>query len=307
MPRAIPQSRAVRTALALALGGLAAGAAAAASTAPELLRDVEYATPAHPEQRFDLHWPAATPRAVILFVHGGSLQESGERRSSPEYRDVCRPFVAAGLGCGTTDYRLAPAFQWPAMPLDVAAAVAKLREIVAARGVDPDRIVLFGHSSGCTLAASLGTNAEYLGAVGLTPRDLLGVVAMGCVLDLHDLALRRATADQIRAPFARDPSDAATFGSPEGLLSANPSRYVSNASAPTLVVVAEEERFRPPILEQGARFLRLLEEAGVAGELALVPGSHTSSIANLGEPGDPTFAAIVRFVDSRLAAAGEAE
>ncbi|HEX9798546.1 MAG TPA: alpha/beta hydrolase [Thermoanaerobaculia bacterium] len=270
---------------------------ASAAPATESLLDHAYAENPHPEQHLDFHWPKTAPAATVLFIHGGSLQENGERRDSPPYRDVCRPFLAAGLACATTDYRLAPSFTWPTMPHDVASAVAEVRRLIAERGGEPDRLVLFGHSSGCTLAASLGTNGSFLATVGLAPGSLAGIVAMGCVLDVHDLALRRATADQIRAPFSRDPSDVATFGSPEGLLSAIPSIFVSQASAPTLVVVAEEERIQPPILEQGARFVRLLDEAGVAGRLVIVPGTHMSSITAIGQPGDPTFAAVVAFIE----------
>jgi acetyl esterase/lipase len=282
-------------------------ASALHAAAPESLRDVPYAPNPHPEQHLDFDWPAtpggAPPPATILFVHGGSLQESGERRSAPEYREVCRPFLAAGFACATTDYRLAPSFTWPTMPNDVAAAVAKVRELIATRGGDPERLFLFGHSSGCRLVASLGTNPLYLKSVGLSPASLAGVVAMGCALDIYDLALRGKTAEEIRAPFARDPIDVRTYGSAEGLISSIPSFFVSGASAPTLVVVAHGERFHPPVLEQGARFVRLLDEAHVAGDVVIVPGEHMSSVAAIGEPGDPSFAAIRNFIESRLATA----
>ena len=279
---------------------LAAGlgvAGSAPSSPAESLRDVAYVEAPHAEQHLDFEWPGGAPRATVLFIHGGSLQESGERRDSAPYREVCRPFVAAGIACATTDYRLAPSFTWPAMPRDAAAAVAKVRALVAARGGDPERLFLFGHSSGCTLAAILGTNPSYLATVGLSPQNLAGVVAMGCVLDMNDLALRGATAERIREGFRQSPDDVRTFGTPEALLAAIPAFFVDSRSAPTLVVVAEEERVHPPILEQGARFVRLLDEAGVPGELVIVPGTHMSSIEALGRPGDPTFAAIRRFVE----------
>jgi len=277
-----------------------AGLATFPQPAPaESLSDVAYVESPHAEQHLDFDWPGGTPPATVLFIHGGSLQESGERRRSPAYRDVCRPFLTAGFACATTDYRLAPSFTWPAMPHDVAAAVARVRSLVTARGGDPDRLFLFGHSSGCTLASSLGTNPSYLATVELSPRNLAGVVAMGCVLDNNDLALRGVTADRIREPFQRDPDEVRTFGTPEGFLSAIPSFFVDANSAPTLVVVAEAERVHPPILEQGAHFVRLLDEAGVHGELVIVPGKHMSSIEAIGRPGDPTFAAIRRFLERK--------
>lgn len=52
----------------------------------------------------------------------------------------------------------------------------------------------------------------------------------------------------------------------------------------------------PAVLEQGARFVRRLLELEVAADLVLVPGTHMKSIAALGEPGNPTFAAIKAFI-----------
>jgi len=294
--RALAREAAVVAMVWTACAGLAA---APPSTAPESLRDVAYVADPHSEQHLDFSWPNGTPPATVLFVHGGSLQESGERRDSAPYRGVCGPFLAAGYACASTDYRLAPSFTWPVMAEDVAAAVAKVRALVAARGGDPDRLFLFGHSSGCTIVAELGTNPAYLATVGLAPTELAGVVAMGCVLDNHDLALRGATADRIRERFQADSDSVRTFGTAEAYLSANPSFYVSSSSAPTLVIVAEGERVHPPILEQGARFVRLLDEAGVFGELVIVPGTHMTSIAAVAEPGDPTFAAILRFLERK--------
>jgi acetyl esterase len=76
--------------------------------------------------------------------------------TSLAYAHVCEPFVAVGIACATMDYRLAPKHSWPAMPDEVAAAVVKVRQVVAARGGGP-RVFLFGHSSACQLAAVVGT------------------------------------------------------------------------------------------------------------------------------------------------------
>ena len=253
---------------------------------------IAYVAGGSSDQTMDVHWTGETPRATVLFIHGGSLQESGERRDSAMYRDVCRPFVAANIACATMDYRLAPQHPWPAMPDDVVSAVVALRRIAGERGADPQKIFLFGHSSGCHLAAIVATNPEYLRRVHLTPRDLGGFIAMGCTLDREDAALRGLTADRIRTPFANDPQEVATYKTPERWLSANPASFLGPHVPPALVVVAEEERFMPPILEQGGRFVRRLLEHGVRADLVIVPGTHVSSIADLG----PAFAAMHRLI-----------
>jgi acetyl esterase/lipase len=289
-----------RTRVALGIFGIwicAIPAVAAEPAATADLKNISYVENGGPDQVMDLSWPGATPKATVLFIHGGGLDEGGERRSSPLYRDVCKPFVAAGMACATMDYRLSPSFLWPAMPNDVAAAVAKLRRLIEQRGGDPKRIFLFGHSSGCQLAAVVGTNAAYLRTVGLAPADLAGVIAMGCTLDREDAALRELTADRIRAPFSRDKEEVATYGTAENWLSANPAGFVGPQVPPTLVVVARAERFMPSVLEQGARFVRRLLELEIAADLVIVPGTHKSSIAAVGQPGDPTFNAIRAFIE----------
>ncbi|MFL6259309.1 MAG: alpha/beta hydrolase [Thermoanaerobaculia bacterium] len=288
-------NRQMLVALGIWMCALPAAAAGPAVTAE--LKNIPYVENGGPDQVMDLSWPRTAPKATILFIHGGSLEEAGERRTSPPYRNVCKPFVAAGMACASMDYRLAPSHSWPAMPNDVAAAVAKLRQLVVQRGWAPKRIFLFGHSSGCHLAAVLGTNATYLRSVGLTPADLAGVIAMGCTLDREDAALRGLTADRIREPFAQDREEVAKYGTAENWLAANPASFVGPHTPPTLVVVARAERFMPPVLEQGARFVRRLLELGIAADLVLVPGKHMESIAALGKPGDPTFDAIRVFIE----------
>lgn len=45
------------------------------------------------DQVLDLAVPAVSGFPTVLFVHGGSLVEIGDTRSSEVYREVCRPFV----------------------------------------------------------------------------------------------------------------------------------------------------------------------------------------------------------------------
>ena len=268
-------------------------------------RDVPYAVNPHPEQHLDIHWPDGTPSATVVFIHGGSLSESGERRDSPIYVKVCDPFVKAGWVCATVDYRLSPSFQWPVMVEDVAAAIAKVRELVAERKLDPDQLFLFGHSSGCHLAGVLGTNPIYLATQELSPSNLAGQILMGCTLDREDAAVRRFTVEKLRVPFEDQPSEKKMYGTPENWLNANPASHLGPHVPPTLVLLARQERFFPSILEQGARFVRRLLESDVPADLVIVPGRHSSSIEQFGMNGDQSFEAVRRFLEAP-AATGEA-
>jgi acetyl esterase/lipase len=107
-------------------------------SAQRVERDIPYRSSASAVQHLDLYAPIGAAQApVVLFIHGGSLEEAGERRSSPMYAPVCPGLVARGIVCATMDYRLSPSFRWPAMPEDVAAAVRWLEDSVASRGAIP--------------------------------------------------------------------------------------------------------------------------------------------------------------------------
>ena len=295
-------SRLVRLAaaiLALAINGSATGPG---NGPPKVDRDVPYVAGGSVDQRLDLHVPdAAKGFPTVVFFHGGSLQESGERRSSPVYARVCDPFVFAGLGCATIDYRLAPAHKWPAMPDDAAAAVQWVRTNIGTRGGDPDRIFLFGHSSGCQLVAVLGANPKYLKKVGLTPAAVAGIIAMGCTLAPLEGATSRFSLEELKLRWQRS-DELDTFATFDDRLDSDPSRFIGPHMPPLLVVVAHQERFFPAILEQGARLVRRLLEMNRPADVVIVPGKHMTSMENLTAPGDPTFAAILRFISDPAAA-----
>ena len=282
----------------LLFGGLAPYQAAKGASD----RNRAYVDAGTADQVLDFDAPAGNKGfASVVFLHGGSLQESGERRSSPVYARVCEPFLASGIACATADYRLAPAHKWPAMPLDAAAAVKWVRTRAAALGGDPAKTFVFGHSSGCHLAAILGANQKYLTAVGLAPSDLAGVIAMGCVLAPLEQATTRFTIEELRERWPKS-GDVTTFATLDDRLDSDPSRFIGPHMPPTLVVIAEAERFFPAILEQGAKFVRRLLEAKRPADVVIVPGRHMTSIGNLWQKDDPTFAAIRAFIANPSAA-----
>jgi hypothetical protein len=79
--------------------------------------------------------------------------------------------------------------------------------------------------------------------------QMAGVVPMGCVLDRWDAALRRATPDQIQSRFAENTDETNRYRSAADLLDANPSFHLGAHVPPTLVIVADDERFMPAVLD----------------------------------------------------------
>lgn len=279
-------------------GSFALALSVAPLGAQQITRNIPYR--AHPlaEQHMDLYAPqGARPAPVVLFIHGGSLEESGERRESSMYAPVCPGLAARGILCATMDYRLAPSYQWPAMPQDVAAAVRWLKDSVAARGGDPSRIFLVGHSSGCHLAALVGLDSIYLAGTGLGRSAVAGVVAMGCTLAPWDTTGRRADTAQLERSFAREAEERRVYGSLAWRLRANPTAWISAQAPPFLVLVAESERFMPAVLEEGARFVRLMRELKRRADLRILAGRrHVTTTTGFADPADPVADLVAAFV-----------
>lgn len=270
--------------------------------APRVERNVPYRARSTPEQQMDVYAPviAAASRApVVLFIHGGSLEEAGERRDSPMYAPVCPGLAGRGIVCATMDYRLSPSYRWPAMPQDVAAAVRWLKDSIAARGGDPGRIFLIGHSSGCHLASLVALDTSYLGEQRLHAGAIAGVVAMGCTLAPWDTAGRAVTATALAQAFAKDEQERRVYGTLAWRLRANPTLWVGPRAPPFLVLVAESERYMPSILEEGARFVRLLREREVPADLRILPGRrHVTTTTGFADPADSVANLVAAFVRS---------
>jgi hypothetical protein len=88
-------------------------------------------------------------REVIVFVHGGNWR-SGKKSL---YRFFGKGMARKGLVGVVVDYRLSPATDYKGMAMDVAHALAWVKENIQKKGGDPDKIYISGHSAGAHLAA----------------------------------------------------------------------------------------------------------------------------------------------------------
>jgi acetyl esterase/lipase len=273
-----------------------------AGAAQMVERDLSYGP--DPLQRLDLSVPATPQFSTALFVHGGSLT-SGDK-SDEDSRNVCAPFVAAGIGCANVNYRLAPAASWPAPAEDVAAALAWVRTNIRARGGDPHKLFLVGHSSGAMLVALVGTDERYLASRGLKATDVRGVIAMGSIMWDEELeeALKVHGRDRVEAVFGRNPGYR-MYATLDTYLDHWPIRQIRAGLPAFLFLIAESEQEQPPILKTNKKFV---EDARRLGNWAdykvLLDRTHYSAIRKLGEPADPTFAVVRDFI-RRLSSDGQ--
>jgi arylformamidase len=257
-------------------------------------RDLAYG--ADPAQRLDLSVPAGKGFPTVIFVHGGSL--AGGDKADADYGKVCDAFPAAGIACANVNYRLLPAAPWPAPAEDVAAAVAWLHDKLPARGGDPHKIFLLGHSSGAMLVALVGSDERFLKQKNLGTSALSGVMPMGSIMWDDDLrqSIARDGRDKVEAAFARDPRGKA-FGSLDAYQAQWPINYVRAGLPPFFFLIAESEQVNPPVLRTDQQFVDDARAKGSAAELKVFAGrTHYSNIRRIHEPGDEVFAAVVGFV-----------
>jgi acetyl esterase/lipase len=104
--------------------------------------------------------PNAGPKPAIIFVHGGSYIGGDPRNdSNPIFGeiDAFMAYVAShGYVVIPVAYRLADEAKWPAQLEDVKAAIRWVRAHADIYGVDPQRIAVWGESSGGHISAMVG-------------------------------------------------------------------------------------------------------------------------------------------------------
>jgi acetyl esterase/lipase len=186
-------------------------------------------------------------------VHGGGWY-SGDRQELPPLN---RHLAGRGYAVAALDYRLAPAWTYPAPLEDVQAAVAFLAAHAEDYAVDPSRVVLMGRSAGGHLALM----AAYGEAAALGGARVAGVVAYYPATDLAALArtdcagpftdLRQVTSQLLGAPV----DDA-----PDEYRAASPLTYAARRQPPTLLVHGARDATVP--VAQSRALAAALERAG---------------------------------------------
>lgn len=214
----------------------------------------------------DIYRPANAKAGapVVVFFYGGSWQ----RGNREQYRFVGRRLTETGAVVMVADYRLAPKVPFPGFMQDGARAVAWARQHAADYGGDPRRVFIAGHSAGAQIAALLGTDARYLKAVGMTPKQLAGVIGLS---GPYDFTIKGDTAlERVFGPEAQWPDAMAV-------------RFVDGDEPPFLLAVGTDDKIVEP--RQTFALARRLQAAGVGVRTVTLPdGSHFTPLVALYSP-----------------------
>jgi acetyl esterase/lipase len=258
--------------------------AAAETYAVRVVRDVAYlqgAGYANDKDKLDIYLPEGRRNAPVIVSYYGNQLMGGDK-SEDAY--IGRRFAAAGFVTVVVNYRLSPVVSHPAHVHDAAASFAWVKRHIAEYGGNADKVFIIGYSAGAYLAALLSTDARYLAAHNLSPRDILGTVPVSA---FYWVERRGVAPDRDRSVWGNDRNV---------WIDASPAHHLEAGAPPMLILYAErDEDWRR---EQNVEFAATMKAAGhKAAEIAMIGNRNHSTIwARVGEEGDETAERIIRFV-----------
>lgn len=249
----------------------------------------EYAYGADPKQRVDIVSPAGTAkRPLLVFVHGGGWSIGDKRHAAAP---KAQHLNGRGWAFGSVNYRLVPAAIVEQQAQDVAAAVAYLRANAAEMGIDPDRIVLMGHSAGAHLAALVATDPTYFRSAGVPLPSIKGVVLLdGAGYDVaKQMAFRgNAVPGSYQAAFGSDPARQRAL---------SPTMHAAAPNVRKWLILPVSRR--QDAVGQSTALAAALTAAGAKAAVSPVDGeSHSTINRGFGEAGDVATARVDAFLDS---------
>ncbi|WP_152553501.1 alpha/beta hydrolase [Erythrobacter longus] len=236
-------------------------------------------------QQVDIYSPqdAVDDLPVILFVHGGGWSMGDKRNveSKPAH------FTSAGYIFASTGYRLVPNVTVEDQAKDVGAAVQALVGQASAIGVDPNRVVLMGHSAGAHLAALVAADPKYAGDAFAAIKGVILLDGAG-----YDVAQSMEAAEPSRWQMYN-----AAFGNdPERQAALSPLTHVGGQDAPHWLALYVEDRTASR--DQSQALVNALVEAGSSA--SAVPIADTNHSRMKRELGTPEGAAQTEAVDAFL-------
>lgn len=228
--------------------------------------------------------------AKIAYFHGGGWTLGGDGLLAPVAANLCNLVPAEVL---LVDYRLAPEHPYPA-PADDCLATA--RWLDQERGARP--LIVAGESAGASLAATVARRAPWLVDVQVLLNPALDPFMHSASYD-ENSAFELSRADMalywhnyLAECHSDPPADVNVLGT------------LLDDMASAVVVTAEFD----PLRDEGERYARELERAGVAVEHRCLAGQPHSYFWMLGAvpSGSATLAWVARAIRDTLSAADAA-
>jgi acetyl esterase/lipase len=210
---------------------------------------LSYCSPGGVGLLMDVFTPVPAPSAAVgavVYVHGGGWV-TGTDALPPLMRTIEQEVIDSGDVFVSLNYRLAPAFLWPAQIEDVKCAIRFLRFDAKPLHINPGHIGAIGDSAGGQLVSLLGLTSSSAGFdVG---QYLSESSAVQAVVDLYgptDLTSPDWKGDTFIQNYARQEFGQALGGSTTVLIGASPVAHAVSGAPPFLIVQGAEDTVVPP-------------------------------------------------------------
>jgi acetyl esterase/lipase len=241
------------------------------------VRNVAYGP--DPAQRFDLYLPAnAADAPVVFYVHGGGWANGD--KTNPGLASKLAHWLPKGYAVISSNYRMVPVVAPLEQARDIARAVALVQRRASEWKLDPERMVLMGHSAGAHLVALLGSDPRLLAEAGATrPR---GVVALDSgALDVPALMGMPRVPRLYQDAFGSDPV---------AWRAVSPQHRLTGDAVPMLLVCARDRRFPTAPCDEARKLAGRAKSLGVPMTVQAEALDHGEINKQLGDASDYTRA-----------------
>lgn len=229
------------------------------------------------------------PAPLVVFVHGGAWQTGDKRGGERGHPGI---FTQAGYAYASVNYRMLEYGRPEIAADDIAAAIAYLRTHADSLNVDPDKIILMGHSAGAHLAALTALDTRYLTDHAVAPSSVRALVLLdGAGYDIARQVAEGGNGDLYRQVFGDDDAYWRRM---------SPLTYAGRPQAPA--TLAHYVSTRSASGAQAQALVDAIRGAGGRAEIhAAENETHASINRGFGEPGDETTARTMQFLAEVIA------
>lgn len=242
--------------------------------------DIVYAEVDGQQLMLDLYTPGGVENpALLLWVHGGAWR-SMTRKSRPT-ESIVNAFVPAGYAVASVEFRQSTEAMFPAQIHDIKAAIRFLRARQDQLGVNAEKIVAMGNSSGGHLVAVLAVSNRAaglpelqgsLGSYANESSDVQGVVSYYGGSNLTTI-LSQSTPHGLSV---REPAlDLLLGGQPDDKVAlaelASPVLHVNDQAVPLLLLHGDQDPQMP--INQAHELQGAYESQGRDVELVVIHGA----------------------------------
>jgi triacylglycerol lipase len=244
-----------------------------------LTRDIQYGP--HERHVLDLFvspdTTAKSGKPVVVFIHGGGFAAGSKHTpGSPFYDNIGLWAASHGLVGVTINYRLAPQFPYPAGIEDLTRLVTWLKANIKAKGGDPKKIFLWGHSAGAA------HTADYIAAMANRGKDagIAGAILTSGFYVLGD------TVSVWKAYYGEDVSKYKERSSLDGVVKSNVPLLVTDAELDPDTFKPESDRLAAARAKAGKPVVRV----------KLAGHSHISETYAVNTADDSLSGPVLKFV-----------